>query len=428
MWLSYGAGTLGSRLALDAFQLVAILVLGSGTVEVSVLAAVGLAAGSLVALPLGPWVEFRRKRPVMIGTDVLRFLALLSVPVAYGLGVLGFVQLAVVSVIVTAANIAFTAASGAYLKALLPPADLLVANGRFEATQWTATAVGPPLGGAAIGVFGPVTTVVLDAFSHLLSALGLRAIGPGHEPPRARPVDARRSGPREAMEGWRHILRRPPLRLLFFNTILVNSLIMATAPLLAVLLLRDLGFAPWQYGLAFAVPCLGGLLGSRLAPPLVARFGQRRVLLASGTVRACWPVGLAGVQPGWWGLALLVVIEFGLITSMGVFNPVFATYRLRHTADDRVARTLTAWTITKGATVAVLTVCWGLLANTTGPRTALALAGALILATPLLLPWRDGAPPAHGTGTSRASTRRPLRTIGRRAASGGPRRRRTGPP
>ena len=52
-------------------------------------------------------------------------------------------------------------ASGAFLKTLVRPDDLLIANGRFESTTWTATALGPPLGGAAIGLFGPVTTVNL---------------------------------------------------------------------------------------------------------------------------------------------------------------------------------------------------------------------------------------------------------------------------
>jgi hypothetical protein len=40
---------------------------------------------------------------------------------------------------------------------------------------------------------------------------------------------------------------------------------MATEPLLAVLLLRQLRFPAWQYGLAFAAPFAGGLIGSRLA-------------------------------------------------------------------------------------------------------------------------------------------------------------------
>jgi hypothetical protein len=37
--------------------------------------------------------------------------------------------------------------------------------------------LGPPLGGAAIGLAGPVTTVLADAVSYLLSAAGTRAIG-----------------------------------------------------------------------------------------------------------------------------------------------------------------------------------------------------------------------------------------------------------
>src|SRR5208282_2368027 len=129
-----------------------------------------------LAVPLGPWVEFRRKRPVMVAMDLTRFAALMSIPAAFALGWLSFVQLLVVSIIVAAANIAFRASSGAYLKALVQPEDLLVANGRFESTTWTATALGPPLGGVAIGLFGPVTTVVADAISYLLSAVGIRAI------------------------------------------------------------------------------------------------------------------------------------------------------------------------------------------------------------------------------------------------------------
>ena len=121
---------------------------------------------------------------------------------------------------------------------------------------------------------------------------------------------------------------------------------MAASPLLAVLMLSDLGFAPWQYGLAFAAPCVGGLLGSRLARPLVARFGQHRVLLTAGALRACWPVGLAFIGPGAAGLLLVIVVELGLVTCCGVFNPVFATYRLERTRPDRVARTLSAWSVT----------------------------------------------------------------------------------
>lgn len=383
LWAAYGVSTLGTWLAFDAFPLIAILVLHAGSTEVSLLAAAGLAVGAAVAVPLGPWVEFRRKRPVMVAMDLVRFAAVISIPAAYALGLLGFAQLLVVSIVVAAADITFTAASGACLKALVRREDLLVANGRFESTTWTATVLGPPLGGAAIGLFGPVTTVAANAVSFLLSAAGIRAIG-GKEPHPVR-TEAPRGRVGELLEGWRYILTHPELRPLFFNTILVNSLIMATGPLLAFLMLGRLGFAPWQYGLAFAVPCIGGLVGSRLAHRLVTRFGRHKVLITTGVLRACWSIGLAFVRPGVTGLVVVMVVELGLITCSGVFNPVYATYRLDRTATDRVARTLSAWSVSTKTSIAAMTAVWGLLAGLVGARTAIGLAGALLLATPLLL-------------------------------------------
>ncbi|MGW6398172.1 MFS transporter [Streptomyces sp. NPDC055134] len=400
LWAAFAVSSYGTGFGFGAFPLIAILVLHSGPTQVAALAAAGRAVGAVVAVPLGPWMEFRRKRPVMIAMDLIRFAALMSVPAAFAFGRLSFAQLLVVSVVVAAADIAFKAASGAYLKSLVPPEDLLVANGRFESTTWTSIVVGPPLGGAAIGMFGPVTTVVADAVSYLLSALGIRAVG-GTETRPARPAAPRlRAG--DLLEGWRYILSHRTLRPLFLNSIVVNGLIMASEPLIAVLMLSRLGFAPWQYGLAFAAPCIGGLIGSRVAHPLVARLGQHKVMLIVGALRACWPIGLAFVQPGAPGIVLVIAVQLGLVTCCGLFNPVLATYRLEHADPDRVARTLSAWSVSSSLSIAALTAVWGVVAAVTGPRIAIALAAVVLLATPLLLPRREKAP--RGTGEQAAAS------------------------
>ena len=396
LWAAYAVSAYGSMFGFGAFSLVAILVLHSGPAEVSALSAAGLAAGAVVAVPLGPWVEFRRKRPVMMAMDLTRFAALMSVPAAFALGWLSFAQLLVVSVITAAAKIAFGAASGAYLKTVVAADDLLVANGRFESTAWSATMAGPPLGGAAIGLFGPVTTILADAVSYLLSAAGVAMIGVGsgavaleQRPARA---GASRLRAADLLDGWRYLLTHPALRPLLLNRLLVGGLIMATEPLIAVLMLGDLHFPPWQYGLAFAVPCAGGLIGSRLAHRLVARSGRHRVLLAAGWLRACWPVGMAFIRPGPAGLVLVIVVQLGLITCMGVYNPVLATYRLEQTPADRVARMLSAWSVSGSVITAAMTALWGVLASLTSPRIGIAVAGVLMLGTPLLLPRRDRTP------------------------------------
>jgi MFS family permease len=405
LWGAYAVSSFGTSLAFGAFPLIAIIVLHAGPGAVSALAAAGLAVGAAVAVPLGPWVEFRRKRSVMVAMDLARFAAMLSIPVAFALGWLSFAQLLLVSVVSGAADITFKAASGACLKALVPAEHMLVANARMESATWTSTVLGPPLGGAAIGLFGPVATVLADAVSYLASAAGIRAIG-GREPA---PERAGRSGagrPRggDPLDGWRHILAHPGLRRLFFNAVLFNGLIMATEPLLAVLMLGRLGFRPWQYGLAFAVPCTGGLIGSRLSRRVVARFGWSRVMIVGGTLRACWVVWLGFLRPGVAGLLLAIVVEFGLIACIGVSNPVIATYRLDQTPAELVARTLSAWSVSTKAGIAVMTGLWGVLASLAGPRAAIVAAGVLLLATPLLLPRKSDLAPAAA----------PLRTPGSR--------------
>jgi MFS family permease len=391
LWTAYAVSAYGSGLGFGAFPLIAVLVLHASSAQVSALSAVGPAVGALIALPLGPWVEFRRKRPVMITMDLARFAVMMTIPVAYAFGRLSFVQLLVVSAVVAAAKIAFNSASGAYLRALVRPDDLLVANARFESTNWSSIAVGPPLGGAAIGLFGPVTTVVADALSYLLSALGITAIRGREEHPRR--TDGKKVRAGDLLDGWRHILTHPGLRALYLNNMLVGGLIMATEPLLAVLLLRQLGFPPWQYGLAFAAPCVGGFIGSRLARRAVARYGQHRIFRTVGTLRAIWLIGLAFVRPGVVGLATVMAVEFAIIVSMSLYSPVLATYRLEHTPTHRIARTLSAWSIGQQASIAVFTALGGILADATSTRTALTVAGLLILASPLLLPRRiDPAP------------------------------------
>jgi MFS family permease len=386
LWKAYAVSTYGTWIAFGAFPLIAVRELHSSAFAVSLLEAAGLAVAAIVALPLGPWVEHRAKRPVMIAMDMARFLAMASVPIAYFLGLLSYGQMLVVSVISGTASIAFTAASGAYLKYLVRSDQLLAANARFEGTSWVATAAGPPLGGALIGLLGPVVTVMANALGFLLSALGVLRIRGGDV---AAPRDpATRSHGADLLGGWRFILHDRALRRLFLNSILVGGLIMATAPLLAVLLLGEYDFPAWQYGLAFGIPALGGFVGARLSARLVKRYGRLRVMTVSGWLRSLFPLGLAFIQPGIPGLITVIIVEGLLITCFGIFNPIYATERLQRTPADHAAQVLSTWSVSSKLVHATLMVIWGILASLTSPLAAITISGVLLLATPLLLPTR----------------------------------------
>ncbi|MFJ8507768.1 MFS transporter [Streptomyces avermitilis] len=394
LWGAYGVSAAGSAVAMGALPLVALLVLHSSAFQVSLLTALSAVASAVIALPLGVRIEHRYKRPVMITADLVRCAVLVSVPVAAAFGGLTFVHLCAVGILQTAAAVAFDAASGAHLKALVLPEHRLRANSLFETTNWISVSAGPPVGGLLVGVLGPTTTMAVDAASFLGSAFGIRRIRRPEPAPPA-PAAAPHLG-RDIAAGWQYILRHRGLRSLFFNSLLFGGSIMMTSPLMAVLMLRDLGLAPWQYGLALGLPCLGGVLGSRVTPLLTRRFGQRRILLLSGVARTLWTILLPLAPSGALGVFTIVAADFGLLFAAGVFNPSFTTYRMEATRDAFMTRVGTSWSVSSKTCQAVFMIVGGLIAVAVGVRGALLIAGVLCLSSALLLPWRKTRTSAEG--------------------------------
>ncbi|MET0495502.1 MAG: MFS transporter [Actinoplanes sp.] len=385
LWGAYAVSELGTAVAMGALPLIATLVLHSPVLLVSLLSALAGVAGALLAVPLGPWIEFRVKRPVMIGADLLRFAALGSIPVAAAVDRLTYTQLCLVAMAQAVGGIVFQAAGGAHLKALVAAADRGDANGRFEATFWTANTAGPPLGGVLISGLGATATVAVDSVTFLLSALGIRRLRTPEPPPPARSPAPRW---RELTAGWHYILTHAELRALYFNALVFGGCVMATAPLLAVHMLRDLGFPPWQYGLALGLPCAGGVLGAVLARPLTRRYGERAMLLGFGAARAVWLVFLPLAGAGVTGLVIITGAQLLLLICAGAFNPTFATYRMAATADTHMSRVTSAWSISGQFGRPLFIAGGGLLAAATGARTALLVLAALVLTSIALLPWR----------------------------------------
>ncbi|ASW57980.1 MFS transporter [Plantactinospora sp. KBS50] len=429
MWHSYTASTVGSAVGSGALPLVAVTTLHASTLQVTMLAALSGIAGALILLPLGARIDAGRKRPVMIASDLVRFAALLSVPAAALTGLLTYPQLVVVGVVQTAGTMIFMAASGAHLKWLLPPGDRAEGNARLESVFWLAQSAGPPAGGVLIGWFGGTATLAVDAVSYLVSAAWIRRIRRPEPLPAVRattaPAPAAAAVPAAAVPaagtpaaggpaagaparaatgrlaeltaGWRYLLGHPDLRTLFWNSLLFGGPVMLTSPLLAVLMLRELQLPPWQYGLALGVPCLGAVLGARLAPAFTRRWGMRRMLLLFGVLRAPWLLMLPLTPAGTAGLLVILVAESGLLFAAGCFNPSFATFRMAVTDDRVMARVVAAWSIGSKTAQPAFIAAGGLLAAATSTRLAIGVAGAFCLGSAALLPWRRAASPAGDT-------------------------------
>lgn len=386
-WAAYSVSALGSGIGASAFPLVAILVVRASDWQVSLLAVMAGLAGVAMAVPLGPWIEFHRKRPAMISADLVRFVVLASIPITAWFGTLTYAQLCAVAVVQTAATIVATAASNPYLKALVPVAERARVNSRLETTTWTTGALGPPVGGLLVSATSPVASIGIDAVSYLLAAFGWRRIRRLEPPPPPPTSGGRRQWLADTVAGWQYILAHRTLRQLYFNAQVFGGCIMASTPLIAVYMLRDLHFSPLQYGLTLGVPCVAGVAGSLLAPAIIRRAGLGRTLLYGGTARCLWMGPILLAEPTTAGLVLIIAADSALLLCAGIFNPAFATYRMNVTVDTHLSRVIGAWAMTGKLVQPACIAAAGLLAAVAGIRIAIAMLSAVMLVSAALLPW-----------------------------------------
>ncbi|GIG60596.1 MFS transporter [Longispora fulva] len=390
-WQSYTVNATGSALAAGALPLVAIVVLHADALQVSLLAAVGSIAAAIISLPLGAHVDRADKRTIMITTDVVQFAAVASVPLAAAFGALTFAHLCLIAIIQTTCAIAANSSAFAYVKQAVPVELRTLANSRTDTVAWTTQTLGPPAGGALIGLIGPTVTLIADAASYLASALLLRRVTPA--PPAADAQPAAVWSRRELFAGWSLLLREPGLRALYFNAMIFGGAITWSSPLIAILMLREAHATPLQYGIALGIPGLGGLAGAWLSPKIATRLGTNRTMLIFGLARTPWLLALPLAGSGWAAVAVITGSQLALMSTAGIFNPLFSTYRMTATPDHLMARVSAAWSVTAKSVQPLFITAGGVLATVLTIRSSLLVAGAFCVTSALFLPWRTPATP-----------------------------------
>jgi len=116
-WIGQTISDFGDQITLLALPLTAVITLHAGPVEMGVLAAAAAAPTALFSLFAGVWVDRLPRRRILIVADLGRALLLLTIPVAFVLGLLSMTQLYVVGFAVGTLSVFFVVAYQAYLPA-----------------------------------------------------------------------------------------------------------------------------------------------------------------------------------------------------------------------------------------------------------------------------------------------------------------------
>lgn len=304
----------GNTLTMVALPVLVYRLSGSATLT-ALVAAAETAPYLVVGLPAGALVDRWNRRRVLAVTGALSGLALMTVPLADLLGVLGVGQLLVVAVTVSTLFVFSDAASFGVVPQMVGRERVASATSTLVTVGTAIGLVGPLVAGVLVTTLPPAVVLGVDGLGYVVSAaLVARLRWPGSET--TTPGAPGRRLRAEVAEGLRYIWATPVVRWL---TVLGTGASLAggaVAGLLVVLGVEQLGLAADSpaLGWLFAAGAVGTFAASLALPRLQARVGVGVITTAGYAVALVALLTLSATSRLVPALLVLAVLHLAMTT------------------------------------------------------------------------------------------------------------------
>jgi predicted MFS family arabinose efflux permease len=310
-WVGQTVSLFGDQVSLLAIPLLAALELDAGAAQMGLLTAAALAPNLIFAIHLGAWADRRpRRRELLIGADIGRALLLLTIPLAWALGVLSLAQLYVVAFAAGSLGVVFSVAYDIVFVALLDRRHYIEGSSLINGSRAASIVAGNGVAGLLVQALTAPIALLLDALSYLGSAIFIGRAGAVES------VPAREGEGADLAAGGRFIVRTPLIRAALLASATLNLFNTGFYALLVLYATRNLGMGAGAIGLALAIGGIGSLVGALVVRRLSRRIGLGRALVF-GFVLTPAPLLLVPLAAGTEvPVLLLAVAEF--FNGMGV--------------------------------------------------------------------------------------------------------------
>ncbi|HLJ99326.1 MAG TPA: MFS transporter, partial [Streptosporangiaceae bacterium] len=255
-WTGETVSLFGTQVTTLALPLTAIIVLHASPGQLGVIRFLQTVPFLLLALLIGAWVDRRRKRPVMIGSNVARLVLVGLVPILSVAGALGMPILYLIAFGIGVATVFFDVCWMSYVPSLVGRDQLAEANSKVSTSYAAADVSGPGLGGVLVQLLGAPKAMAADALSYLVSIGTLLAIKT-EEPVPDR--SAERHLLAEIREGLRLVLGNRYVRATTTQGGLWNFCYIMTETIFLLYAVRTLHFTAGLVGLVIAIGMTGGI-------------------------------------------------------------------------------------------------------------------------------------------------------------------------
>lgn len=359
---SQSISSVGDAVNFTALPLLVLALTGSGF-AMGIVGAIQTLPDLVLGMVAGAIADRSDRKRMMFLADLGRAGLTALIPLSVMLGGPTMAVILLVAAPMSILRSFFLAGYTASVPALVGRSQIGRANSLFEAIYSMGYIVGPVIAGVLAATIGPGPTLVIDAASFALSALGLAFVRRDLRAPVDRP--RQRLGT-EIREGVDFIIGSPTLRsaILFWGATSILTAPLVTA--LAVYITRDLGYPPSVLGLILAAYGVGTVTGSLVSARRIGRGRVAEVLIGGNLVMGCSliAVSLSAQVP----VLLAVALVSGIVQSMVLI--MYITLRTAYSPDELLGRIGgTARTISLGLQPIGLLIGGALIDATSGSTT-----------------------------------------------------------
>ena len=391
-WAADTVSGFGSYVTSLALQVLIVVTLKGTATDVGLVNAARWAPYLLLGLLMGALVDRRRRKPILVATDLARAVLLAAIP---GLWWLGDLSLPVLMAFVAGFGVLTLvndAAAQSFLPRLVPSPSLLAANARLDQGGTVAQTSGPLLAGGLVSLLGAPIAVLVDAASYLFSGIVLASL----QVTEPAPAEARQHQnlSREIGEGLRWVYRHrtlAPFALTTHGWFLFNAML---GTVFAPFVLLGLRLSPFELGVALAAAGVAGLLGATLATRIGRSWGAGWAVIGSRALSplACAIIALVPAAGSHGAIVAVLALGQGVYGfGLGASNANEMGYRQAVTPDALQGRMNTTMRSLNRAMIVIGAPLGGLLTDWIGYRPTLWIAAvgfALVAAALAASPFR----------------------------------------
>jgi MFS family permease len=386
LWLSNALTNFGAQITMLALPICAALLLHASPSEMGLLTACETLPFLLFGLPAGVLLDRTRRLTVMLCSDSMVALALVTVPLAWKIGILSIHWLYAVGFVIGTGYVVGGGAEQVFLTFIVGRDNLVDAQARFASTESAARLLGPGIAGALVQAVGAPLAVLCNAAGFALSLVNLRRIGAREPAPAPRDTHPLR----DMVDGLAYVWRHRLLRKLAWISGGWHLSFFGFNALQVLFALRVLGLSPGVMGTANMLGGLGVLAGSMLVKPLTRRLGTGASLLGGLVVSGCGFILVPAIQPALSGSDAATAAAYGAVIfcidcGATLFFIPYSALRQQVTSDAMLGRMIATMRFLTVAMAPVGAALAGALGERFGVRNGLLCVGAgafaLILAT-----------------------------------------------